>query len=376
MIASKKNLKIVLCANSSWYIYNFRKNTIKALLHKGCKVYIVAPEDEYSYLFDDLGAKFVKIKSNAQSINPLKELYVILSLFSVYFYIKPHFVMNFTPKMNIYSTIAAAVFRPKIINNISGLGIVFSKVSILSKFVSLLYKFSQNFAKKVFFQNEHDMKLFISNKIINKSKCEYLPGSGVDLEKFSVKSAPNDGVIRFIIVCRMLYNKGVIEFSEAAKFFKEKYNSKVEFIAIGFLDAKNKNAVPAAVIDEWVKKGFLIYRGALRDVRPEIEISDCVVLPSTYPEGTPKSLLEAAAMGKPIITTDMPGCSSTVEHKVSGFLCRAGNKNDLMLYIDRIINMSHNDRQKMGLNGRRLVEKNFNEKVVIEKYLNCLSMDA
>ena len=367
-----KKSKIVLCANSSWYIYNFRKNTISTFIDKGFKVYIVAPRDEYTNLFSELGATFHEVKLNSQSINPLKELHAILSLILIYLKIKPQFIMNFTPKMNIYSTIASIFCKSKVINNISGLGIVFLNVSFFTKFVSLLYKFTQTLTIKVFFQNKHDMELFISKKIIPKQKCEYLPGSGVDLKRFSIKQSQDDGVTRFNIICRLLYNKGVGDFAEAAKYFKKKYHNKVEFIVIGFLDENNKDVVPKAVLDEWVQKGFLLYRGALKDVRPEIENSDCVVLPSVYPEGTPKSLLEAAAMGKPIITNNMPGCSATVDHGVSGFLCRAKNKNDLFLYIEKIINMSHSERLLMGANGRKLIKKNFDEKFIIEQYLKCV----
>ena len=151
-----------------------------------------------------------------------------------------------------------------------------------------------------------------------------------------------------------------------------KYGARVQFRAVGFLDKKNKRAVPSQVMDDWEARGVLTYGGAVEDVRSEIALTDCVVLPSVYPEGTPKSLLEGAAMGKPIITTNMPGCASTVEDGVNGFLCRPGSTSDLVFSLEKIINMTHSSRLRLGLNSRELVEMKFDEKIVIEKYLECL----
>jgi glycosyltransferase involved in cell wall biosynthesis len=172
----------------------------------------------------------------------------------------------------------------------------------------------------------------------------------------------------------MLYDKGVGLLAEAAKYCKNKYGTSVEFNAVGFIDDVNPRAVPRKILNEWTSKGFLIYKGALEDVRPEIAISDCVVLPSVYPEGTPRSLLEAAAMGKPIITTDMPGCSSTVDHGINGFLCQPNSLNDLIVNLEKLIKMSHSDRFKMGFRSRELVVNRFDERIVIKKYLNCLDL--
>lgn len=372
MIADKKKAKVVLCANSSWYIYNFRRNTIKAFIREGHQVVVVAPQDESSKFFTELGVKHYKFSLNPNGTNPFTEMWVIFKLITLYLHIKPNFVMNFTPKMNVYSTIASIVSRSKTINNISGLGSVFTEDSVFSKFVSLLYRFTQMFSAKVFFQNNDDMEMFISRKTVPRFKCEYIPGSGVDLEWFEVTQAPDDEVVRFIIVCRMLYEKGIEHYAKAADICRKKYGDKVEFMAVGFIDKNNKRALPIEVMDDWESRGILIYRGAVEDVRPDVARSDCVVLPSVYPEGTPRSLLEAGAMGKPIITTDMPGCASTVEEGINGFLCRPELTSDLVLNMEKIINMTHSCRLEMGLKSRELVERKFDEKIVIQKYLECL----
>ena len=372
MLDNKKKFIVVICANSSWYIYNFRKNTIKAFVKEGHQVIVVAPQDEYSKYFLGLGSKHYKLNLNPSGTNPFKEIWAIFKLISLYLYIRPNFVMNFTPKMNVYSTIASIFSRSKTINNISGLGSVFIKDSFFSKFVSLLYRITQIFSVKVFFQNKEDMEMFISRKIVPRYKCEYIPGSGVDVEWFDLKEAPDDGVVRFIIVCRMLYAKGIDRYAKAAEQCREKYGDKVEFIAVGFIDKNNKRAVPIEVMADWESKGVLIYKGAVADVRPEVALSDCIVLPSVYPEGTPRSLLEGASMGKPIITTNMPGCASTIENGVNGFLCRPWSTSDLVLCMEKIINMTHERRLKMGLKSRELVKRKFDEQIVIKKYLKSL----
>lgn len=374
MMGKKKKRKVVLCANSSWYIYNFRKNTIKAFREDGHQVFVVAPKDRYSTYLTELGAEYYEFKLDPTGLNLFKEMSVIFKLLIIYLDIRPNLVMNFTPKMNIYSTFPSVFVGAKVVNNISGLGVVFTADSFFSKFVSLMYRCTQIFAIKVFFQNKYDMDHFIARNIVPRNKCEYLPGSGVDLKRFVVTDAPDDGVVRFVIVCRMLYEKGVGLLAEAAEYCKAKYGGRVEFRAVGFLDEKNAGAISKEAMNDWSVKGFLIYQGALKDVRPEIAVSDCVVLPSVYPEGTPKSLLEGAAMGKPIITTDMPGCSSVVDHEINGLLCRPNSLDDLIMNLEKLINMSHNDRCKMGLRSRELVEQRFDERIVIEKYLKCLDL--
>lgn len=372
MNTSKNKKKVVLCANSSWYLYNFRKNTIKAFINRGYQVYTVAPHDKKTKNLSKICTKHYVFDLKPTGMNPFREALVIFKLFWIYFDIRPEFVMNFTPKMNIYSTIAASMFNTKVINNISGLGTIFSRVSFFSKFVEMLYRFSQLFATKIFFQNESDLNMFISKKIVQDYKSEYIPGSGVNLDAFSVVQAPDDGIVRFIIVCRLLYEKGIDKFATAARYCRNKYGNKVEFRAIGFLDANNPNAVSQEIISKWEKEKILTYGGALDDVRAEISIADCVVLPSIYPEGTPKSLLEAGAMGKPIITTKMPGCSSTVINGITGFLCEPGSTDDLIFHLEKIILMSHSDRYQMGLKSRKLMENKFDERIVINKYLDCL----
>ena len=216
------------------------------------------------------------------------------------------------------------------------------------------------------------MEVFISRKIVNKNKCEYIPGSGVDLNYFKLIESPDDGIVRFIMVCRMLYEKGVENYAKAAEFCKKKYGDKVQFIAIGLIDDHNNRSVPREVMNQWEKLGILLYKDELEDVRSEIAQADCIVLPSIYAEGTPKSLLEGASMGKPIITTNMPGCSSTVIEGVNGYLCEANSISGLVSCMEKIYKLTHKCRLEMGLRGRELMEKKFDEHIVVQKYLEQL----
>ena len=374
MINSKKALKVILCANSSWYLYNFRKSTIEALISRNCEVIVVAPYDEYVKDLKNLGAEYVSLFLKPRSLNPFVEVLSFINLIYIHSIKKPDIVMNFTPKMNIYSTLAAAFSKSKVINNISGLVIPVDEKSRFFKFILWLYKISQIFADKIFFQNSRDMTLFIENGIKSREYCDLLPGSGVNLSNFSYNESLDDGVVRFMIVCRMLFNKGILSFVEASKFFNKKYGKKVEFHALGFLYESNPKAVSRSMMEEWTLKKLLTYHGSTKNVVPYMSNVDCIVLPSIYSEGTPKSLLEAAALGKPIITTNQPGCSFTVDDKKTGLLCEPGSTKDLIDKIEYMINIGHNSRITMGKLAREKAEKEFNEELVIQKYIECIEL--
>ena len=280
-------------------------------------------------------------------------------------------VLNFTPKNNIYSTLAASQLNISCINNIAGLGFLFINERLSSKIARQLYKFSQPKAKKIFFQNEDDRSLFIQHELAPKSLTGRLPGSGVDLTRFKISHAEDDGVVRFILIARMLFDKGIKEYVEAAEVIKKKY-AKTEFRLLGFLDMDNPTAITQVQMDEWVAEGFVDYLGTSDAVENEIAKVDCVVLPSTYREGVPKSLLEAGAMAKPIITTNSVGCKEVVDEGVNGFLCEPKNVSSLVEKLEKIVLMSYQERVDMGLKSREKMEREFDEKIVIRKYLDAI----
>jgi len=367
-----QTIKIVFCANSSWYLYNFRKSTIQEFISAGYDIYCIAPEDDYSKNLESMGVTFSSFKFHSNSLNPFKEIITLLNLIKIYLKIRQDYTFNFTPKMNIYSSLAAQLVNSKIINNISGLGSAFLKKSIFSFFIMLLYRISNLKVKKIFFQNKKDMNLFLEKNIVHDSKCELINGSGVDLNEFYFSEMTNGNTIRFILMCRLIKEKGVYLFAEAAKELKKEFPKKLEFVIAGFIDNQKKDAVTMDQINEWQKDGILNYLGPLEDVKNELSKSHCAVLPTFYPEGLPKFLLESAAMGKIIVASNSPGCSEVVDDDINGYLCEPQSLTSLTNSLKKVIKLSSKERNEMSIRSRLKAEKMFSDKVIIGKYLDCI----
>ncbi len=363
---------IVITSNTSWYLYNFRQNTIQALLNQGYKVVAVSPADDYSGKLQELGAEHYHIDIDQGGTNPIKDTSTFIGFVNLYRKIRPSVVLNFTPKNNIYSTLAATSVGAKSINNIAGLGMVFINENLTAKLARLLYKLSQPKAHTIFFQNEDDRALFAKHKLAPLDITDRVPGSGADLTRFAVSPSQDDGVVRFLLIARMLYDKGIGHYVEAARELKAKYGNAVEFRLLGFLDVNNPSAVSKQDMQSWVDEGIVNYLGTSDSVEKEIAQVDCMVLPSFYREGVPKSLLEACAMGKPIVTTDNVGCRETVDDGINGYLCEPRSTKSLVEKLDLMITHSHEQRLEMGLQSRTKVENEFDEKIVINKYLEAV----
>lgn len=364
---------IAISANTSWYLYNFRKNTILEIIAAGNKVYAIAPNDEYSIKLEKLGCEFININIDSGGTNPINDLGTFYNFYKIYKNYKIDIVLNFTPKNNIYSTLAARLTGVKSINNIAGLGTLFISESLASKIARVLYKYSQSKADFIFFQNEDDRALFKSHQIALNVKSDRLPGSGADLSRFIVSPAPDDGVTRFLLIARMLFDKGIGQYVEAARTLKKQYGDAVEFRLLGFLDVDNPSAVSKGKMNKWMQEGVINYLGTSDNVEAEIAQVDCMVLPSYYREGVPKSLLEAGAMGKPIVTTDNVGCRETVDDGFNGFICEPRSAESLTNALSKIIIMPHSERLQLGVNSRIKIENEFDEKIVINKYLAAVS---
>jgi len=362
-------ITIVVTANTSWYIYNFRKNTLKELISKGIDVHVISPHDEYTEKIKALGCHVHNIKIDGRGINPFVDMITCFNFFRLFLKISPQVILNFTPKNNIYSSLAAAPLNIPVINNIAGLGHAFIKDRILNKVVRKLYKISQRKVSYIFFQNEEDMEVFRKHRIGTKAFKERIPGSGADLKRFSFSQTQQKKPLRFLLTARMLKEKGVYLFAEAARYFKEKYGDKVEFSLLGFCDNTNPSGVKLDEINDWVDQGFINYLGVTDKVESIIKDMHCVVLPSYYREGVPKSLLEAGAMGKPIITTDNVGCRETVVDGFNGYLCKPRSLKSLIEAMEKIIVSSEDEINQLGKNSRRHIAENFDETIVIERYL-------
>jgi glycosyltransferase involved in cell wall biosynthesis len=262
------------------------------------------------------------------------------------------------------------------INNVAGLGAVFIRGGLLRVFVSSLYKLAFRSTSRVFFQNKDDLQLFLENKIISRQLTDVLPGSGINLNHFSPveisKSLFLSSPFRFLLIARMLKDKGVVEFVNAAQVLKDS-GINAEFLLLGFLDVQNPAAISTEQMKTWTEQGFVKYLGSSDDVREHIAQADCIVLPS-YREGTPRSLLEAAAMAKPIIATNVVGCKELVVDGENGLLCEVKNALDLASKMKEMFLLSDGERKVMGEKGRLKMEQEFDEKIVIQKYLQAIDL--
>jgi len=230
-----------------------------------------------------------------------------------------------------------------------------------------------SYPKHVFFQNKDDRDFFVQQKLVSPQQPILIPGSGIDLQRFS----PRDDIpvaankpFTFLLLARLLWDKGVGEFVEAARHIRQRYPN-TRFQLLGQLDVANPAAIPRARVEQWQAEGIIDYLGKTDEVIPYLQQADCVVLPS-YREGTPRSLLEAAAIGKPIVTTDAVGCRNVVEDGVTGFLCQIKNALDLADKMLRLLQLPATDREQMGLRGRAKMEREFDEQIVINAYLDAL----
>lgn len=364
-----KKGKVLIALNTAWNLYNFRAGLIRALVAEGYEVVAVAPPDEYAPRLSELGCRFVPLAMDNGGANPVQDMLLLWRFYWLLREERPDVYLGYTVKPNIYGSMAAHALQIPVVNNIAGLGAVFIKDNWLTRLVRWLYKAALSRSCCVFFQNNDDLGMFIKGGLVVPEKAARLPGSGIDLHIF--RPAPmldlSERPFRFLLVARMLRDKGVVEYVEAARSVRRTFPD-VEFCLLGFVDVQNPTAISREQMMAWVNEGVVRYLGATDDVKRYLAEADCVVLPS-YSEGTPRSLLEAAAMGKPIITTDAVGCRDVVDDGVNGFLCKVRDAEDLADKMIRMIQLSPELRTAMGLRGREKIEREFDEKIVIERYL-------
>jgi glycosyltransferase involved in cell wall biosynthesis len=367
-------MKIAIVTNSSWAAYNFRLNLAEAIESNGFEVIFIIPFDgKYSEKLKE-NFKCYNFAIDSKSLNPFKDLQTFFILFGIYMKVKPNLVCHFTIKLNIYGSLAAKLCNIPSIANITGLGTVFIKNSIATFIAKFLYKFSMIFPCKIFFQNNDDLNYFLENKLINNLKGQILPGSGVDLNKF--KFSPiglKKNRFVFLMIARLLKDKGIYEYIEAIRIIKNQYSGQlIEFQLLGEANVNNKSAIKTSELTLWVDLGLISYLGVSDQVQNVILECNCVVLPS-YREGMPRSILEAFAIGRPSIVTDVPGCRDIVEHKRNGLLCKVKSAEDLAKKMIEMVELPEEARLKFAENGRNKIEYYFDEKIVIDAYLKSIN---
>lgn len=363
-------MKVAIVINTSWNIYNYRLGLIKTLIEQGHQVCAIAPKDEFSDELTKVGCQYIPIEMDNWGTSPFKDIKLVADFYKIYKSLQPDVIFHYTIKPNIYGTVAGRLLKIPTISNVSGLGTVFMKETLITKLVKRMYKLAFRFPEKVFFQNEEDKEFFEAQNLVEKGRIEILPGSGVNTDYFAPNSPEKNGKFTFLMVSRLLYDKGVVEYVEATRQIQN--NGKiVEFQILGGIDPGHVRGIPSENIDAWVEEGLVNYLGTAKDVRPYIEKADCIVLPS-YREGTPRTLLEAASMEKPLLATDVPGCNNVVEDNINGYLCKAKDIDDLASKMKQMVKTSDEQLLKFGQNGRSMVKSRFDEKIVIQKYLETL----
>lgn len=363
--------KVVIALNTAWNLLNFRSGLIRALIAADYEVVAVAPLDEYAERLSELGCRFEPLPMDNQGTHPVRDLLLLWRFFWMMRAERPDVYLGYTVKPNVYGSLAAHALGIPVINNIAGLGAVFIRGGWLNQLVKGLYRVALARSRKVYFQNDDDRQLFITSGLVPEGVTDLLPGSGIDLAKFSPEPLPARAPVRFLLIARMLWDKGVGEFVEAARLLKSR-GVNAEFCLLGFLDVQNPAAISRKQMNDWVAEGVVRYLGVSDTVQEEIAQADCVVLPSYYREGTPRTLLEAAAMARPIVTTDAVGCREVVDHGINGYLCKLKDASDLAVKMEQIVSMSHAQRSAMGMRGREKVEREFDERIVIDKYLSAI----
>jgi glycosyltransferase involved in cell wall biosynthesis len=307
------------------------------------------------------------------STNPVREVLTIAKIRSVLKNERPRILLTYTPKVNIYCSLAARTIGIPVIANISGLGRAFVSKGWVQMVSRVLYKFALMHPRVLFFQNNDDLREFAQSNLVDVRKAERLPGSGVDLKRFCppIHRSPH-AEFRFLFTSRLLWDKGVAEYVEAAARLKAEF-AHVRCRLLGFPEVANPSAVPRRDVDRWHDTGVIEYLGWTDDVIPFLTDADCVVLPSYYREGVPRSLLEAASMALPIIAADMPGCRDVIDDGVTGYLCKPRSADDLAEKMRQMILLPENARKTMGSAARQKMTREFDEEKVISKYLQAVS---
>lgn len=377
-------MKIFLIGNTAWSLINFRSGLMLGLMAAGHEVVAVAPPDEHVARIEALGVTFLPLPMDNKGTHPGRDLLLLLRFYRLFCSERPALIISYTIKPVIYASLAARYSGIPVINVVTGLGSVFINQNWTTKLVEGLYRFSQSSVKKLFFLNQDDMQLFQQRDLAPAANMECLPGEGVDMSHFSAPDQPLSLMhtpssserrpFRFLLLARMLWDKGVGEYVEAARQLQRHY-PHVQFCLLGFMDVQNPAAISRSQMEAWVAEGVVDYLGVTEDVRPYVSEADCVVLPS-YREGISRSLLEAAAMGLPIITTDAVGCREVVDDGVNGYLCQPRDAMDLAEKMKQMIALAPEQRAEMGKRGREKMEQEFDERIVIDRYLEVVEQIA
>lgn len=355
--------KVIIFCNSLVGLLSFRKELVEKLVKNKYNVCVVAPEHEYSGDLKELKCGFIPIKMDLRGTNPIKDLKLIKDFRRIVKEQKPDIVLTYTIKPNVYGGYVCGKMGIPYICNVTGLGTSVEEPGILQMITFKLYRAGLRKAECVFFQNKDNLSFMKKHRLMN-GEYKLIPGSGVNLKHHKLLEYPDSKTIRFFFISRIIFEKGIEEYFEVAKYIKSKYPN-TEFHILGPCDDKKYQSI----INELEADGIIIYHGSTKDVRNYHKISNCTIHPTFYPEGMSNVLLESCAAGRPIITTNRPGCKEIVENGINGYIVRCQDTRELKNAVERFVNLPNKEKMRMGLNGRKKVEMEFDREIVVGAYL-------
>jgi glycosyltransferase involved in cell wall biosynthesis len=361
-------MKVLLFANTDWYLFNFRLSLANALSEKGVEVVLLSPPGEYVNRLKEGGFRWVEIPMSRGGINPFSEFRTFFKLWKLYRSEKPDLVHHYTIKCVLYGSLAAHFTGVKsIINSITGLGFVFTGNTVIHRIlrnvVSLAYRLVLS-KTRVIFQNQTDRNFFLSTRLISPESAELIRGSGVDVGLYYPTQEPQEAPPVILFPGRLLRDKGIFEFIEASRILKDK-KVTARFVVVGGLYEANPTSVSHQQFQGWLNEGIIEYWGWSDEMNKVYPLVNIVCLPS-YREGLSKTLIEACASGRAIVTTDVPGCRDVVNHGENGLLVPPKNSTALAGALQELI-LAPQTRQRMAASGRKLAERDFSMQKVIQE---------
>jgi galacturonosyltransferase len=368
---NKKKKLVAVFTNNDDDIYCFRKELVEAVIDEGYDVLISCPYGEKFELMQHIEYIYDNPVIDRRGTNIVADIKLFLHYFFLIKKYRPDVVLTYTAKPNVYGAMAAHFFKIPVISNVTGFGSVLKKGSFVQKFVMNLFKFSYRQAECVMFQNETNMKIALETGMV-KGKIKLIPGSGVNTERFPLQKYPDGGngidgeKVVFNYVGRILEDKGVEDYIAAAKIIKKKY-SNTEFNMLGFIEETEAHYYED--LDNLEKKKIIKFHGSQKDTKPFIKTSHAIIHPSTYGEGMSNVLLESASSGRPIISTDNPGCKETFIDEETGFMYHGGDVDELVEKIEKFLSLPNEKRKEMGEKGREYIKNNFSRDIVIDAYI-------
>lgn len=359
-------MKYLILANNSGGLYRFRKELMKRLIEDGHIIYVVTPFDDFIEELMAIGVHLIKLGMNRRGINPLQELFLLNSYRKIIKKICPDMIITYTIKPGIYGGLLAAKARIPYVVNITGLGTSFQNKGLFRTIIVKLWSVALRAASVVFFENEENAQVFIDLKIIDKLKIHVLPGAGVNLQDFQLSEYPvSDNQMHFLFIGRVMKEKGINELLSAMQQVYLKYPNIVLDV-VGWCEEDYE-----IKLKKLQNVGLVQFHGFQKDVKPFIRMAHAFVLPS-YHEGMANTLLEAAAMGRPLITSNIHGCMEAVQNRKTGFLCEVKNVESLVEQIEDFINLSYIEKKKMGILAHDYVAEQFDKKIVVQETVDVL----